>query len=414
MKPRSAGHLHVGLSVGGDVIYCRSITFLLVFASFWTPAGDAASVTMNKCKHPDGRIEFTDRPCPADALSSSIENKTSSNGSSRSSEYNSDMVPLHIGKQPKNRIYSAPTQPQSQQVRPEAKSEIASSGLPAEDRLKSCDPSVAIAAAEETVSNPANLKEPMQLFSPAFTFFQNGKKDEGVFWFYAAQLRVRQQMILENGNRGQLLAVMQMTMGGPINNYAFQNTSNLNQILDRVLEWDKKTTNPFIDKARSQKLDKEIDLVYVGFSKLKSKLVNERTSLEAAAQQAAPGIQQMLAQMNSQRCRKGQPDPAYENQTRKEEERLALEYITHNDQVIKLAGGTVKTFPASSTIYSNDRNKGRYDFSITGHRTFYAIVDVNRSSGKPVFSLACVTTLSMGYREAGKDACTQSTILLPK
>ena len=296
----------------------------------------------------------------------------------------------------------------------ENKSEKLINGLSAEDRLKSCDPDIAIAAAQEIVGNPSNLKEPLQLFSPAFAFFQNGRKDEGVFWFYAAQLRTRQQMILENGDRGQLLAVMQMTMGGPINNYAFQNTSNLNQILDRVLEWDKRTANPFIDKARSQKLDQQINQIYAGFSELKSKLVKEKTSLEAAARQAAPGIQQMLAQMNSQRCRKGQQDPAYENQTRKEEERLALDYITHNDQVIKLAGGTVKTFPASSTIYSNDRNKGRYDFSITGPKTFYAIVDVNRSSGKPAFSLACVTTLSMGYREAGKDACTQSTIPLPK
>jgi hypothetical protein len=118
--------------------------------------------------------------------------------------------------------------------------------------------------------------------------------------------------------------------------------------------------------------------------------------------------------MNSQRCRKGQPDPAYENQMQKEEEQLALDYITHNGQVIKLTNGPVKTFPSSSTIYSNDRNRGRYDFSIMGPKTFYAIVDVDRSAGKPKFTLACVTTLSMGNRESGKDVCSQSTIPLPK
>jgi hypothetical protein len=288
-----------------------------------------------------------------------------------------------------------------------------SNSLPAEDRLKSCDQSVAIAAAEEIVSNPTNLKEPMQLFNPAFTFFQNGKKDKGVFWFYAAQLRVRQQMVLENGDRGQILSIMLMTMGPIINNYAFQNTSNLNQILNRVLEWDKKTTNPFREKARLQKLEKQIDQVYVGFGELKAKLVTEKTIMETTAREAAPGIEQMYAQMNSQRCRKGQPDPAYENQTKKEEEQLALEYITHNEQVIKLAGGAVNTYPVSSTTYSNDRNKGRYEFSIIGTK-FYAIVDVNRSSGKSVFTLACVTAISMGYREAGKDDCSQSTIPLPK
>jgi hypothetical protein len=364
------------------VNYCRSIAILLACVSLWALASDAVSITMNKCKLSDGRIEFTDHPCPPDTASATIESKASPH-------------PAH-------------------QKHMDVKSGVTLSGLPPEDRIKSCEPSVAIAAAEEMVRNPSNLKEPLQLFPPAFAFFQNGKKDDGVFWFYAAQLRIRQQMILENGDRGQLLTIMQMTMGAPINNYAFQNTSNLNQILDRVLKWDKDTPNPFRERARMQKLDKQMDQIYAGLAELKSKLINEKTSLEAAARQAASGIEQMNAQMNSQRCRKGQPDPAYDNQTKKTEEQLALDYITHNDQVIKLAGGAVKTYPAISTIYSNDRNKGRYDFSISGPKSFYAIVDVNRSSGKPEFRLACVTTLSMGYREAGKDACSQSTIPLPK
>ena len=366
--------------------YCRSITIFFTCTSLWALASDAASVTMNKCKLPDGRIEFTDQPCPSDVTSASIESKVSPHST------------------PQN----------SQQKRLEAKSGITLSGLPPEDRLKSCEPSVAIAAAKEIVSNPSNLKAPLQLFYPAFAFFQNGKKDEGVFWFYAAQLRVRQQMVLENGDRGQLLAIMQMTMGDPINNYAFQNTSNLNQILDRVLKWDKDTPNPSREKARAQNLDKKMDQVYAGFTEFKSKLITEKTSLEAAARQAAPGVEQMNAQMNSERCRKGQPDPAYDNQTKKAEEKLALDYITHNDQIIKLAGGVVETYPAASTIYPNNRNKGRYDFHISGPKDFYAIVDVDRSSGKPEFRLACVTTLSMGYREVGKDECSQSTIPLPK
>ncbi|MBC3877526.1 DUF4124 domain-containing protein [Undibacterium sp. FT79W] len=379
---RGSPFLSSDLFSGDAVNYCRSIAILLASASLWALASDAASINMNRCKLSDGRIEFTDQPCPSDASSASIESNASPH----------------------------PTQ----QKHLKAKNRIALSGLPPEDRMTSCEPSIAIAAAEEIVSNPSNLKEPLQLFPPAFAFFQNGKKDDGVFWFYAAQLRVRQQMILENGDRGQLLAITQMTMGGPINNYAFQNTSNLNQILDRVLKWDKDTPNPFREKARTQKLDKQMDQVYAGLDELKSKLINEKNSLEAAARQAASGVEQMNAQMISQRCRKGQPDPAYDNQTKKTEEQLALDYITHNEQVIKLAGGAVKTYPAASTTYSNDRNKGRYDFSISGSKSFYAIVDVNRSSGKPEFRLACVTTLSMGYREAGKDACSQSTIALPK
>jgi hypothetical protein len=97
-----------------------------------------------------------------------------------------------------------------------------------------------------------------------------------------------------------------------------------------------------------------------------------------------------------------------------EEEQLALDYVTHNSQVMEMAGGPVKAFRSLSVTYSYDRNRARYEFSIVGPKKFYAVVDVNRESGKPEFRLACVTTLSMGNREAGKDPCTQSTIPLPE
>ena len=98
--------------------------------------------------------------------------------------------------------------------------------------MESCDPRIAVAAAEVFINNPDMLKEPLELFKPAFVLFLNGKKDDAVFWFYAAQLRVRYQLVFEKGDRGQLLSIMMMTVGAPINNYAFQDISNLNRILD--------------------------------------------------------------------------------------------------------------------------------------------------------------------------------------
>ncbi len=362
--------------------FYRSIAITFACISLCLLTNEASGAAIYKCKLRDGRFEFTDKPCPSGISESKVSPQ--------------------------------PTRQSSQQMSVDAKSGMTLSGLPPEDRIKSCEPSVAISAAEEMVSNPSNLNEPLQLFSPAYAIFQNGKKDEGVFWFYAAQLRVRQQLVLEKGDRGQLLAVMLMTMGGAINNYALQNTSNLNQILDKVLKWDKDSPNPFREKAKVQKLDKQMDQVYSGFAELKSKLITDKISLEAEARKATPQIEQMNVLMRNERCRKGQPDPAYENVNQKAEEQLAMDFITHNNQIIKLAGGQVKTYPASSTIYSNDSNKGRYEFTISGSKNYYAIVDVNRSSGKPEFRLACVTTLSSGYRQAGKDACTQSTVPLPK
>lgn len=121
-----------------------------------------------------------------------------------------------------------------------------------QERLNSCDSNVAVAAAEEIINDPNSLNEPLELFSPSFVLFTHGKKDEAVFWFYAAQLRARYQIAINNGDRGQLLAVMLMTVGPAINNYEFQNVPNFIQVLDRVLDWDKRTPNPFMEKIKQE------------------------------------------------------------------------------------------------------------------------------------------------------------------
>ncbi len=95
------------------------------------------------------------------------------------------------------------------------------------------------------------------------------------------------------------------------------------------------------------------------------------------------------------------------------EKQLAYDFVTRNPQLIQLVGGPVDVFPASATTYS-DSSRGRYEYTLKGGKRLYAIVDVSRSSGKSHFRLACVTTLSMGAREAGKDDCLQSTVPLPK
>jgi len=171
------------------------------------------------------------------------------------------------------------------------------------ERMESCDSKIAVAAAEEFINNPDMLKEPLELFSPALVLFLHGKKDDAVFWFYAAQLRVRYQLAFEKGDRGQLLAIMLMTVGQIINNYAFQDVSNFGRILDRVLEWDKKTPNLLRDKARSESIDKQIEQVYSGFRELKAKLVAEKNDMERKARLAAPEMDRIHANFGN-RCRK--------------------------------------------------------------------------------------------------------------
>jgi hypothetical protein len=185
----------------------------------------------------------------------------------------------------------------------------ASSGAaesPAQDRLASCDAKVALAAVQEVVSRPENLEEPMELFSVAPPLFHHGQKDEAVFWFYAAQLRTRYQLVFEQGDRGQLFQIMLMSIGPLINSYAFQDVSKLDRTLDRVLEWDRTTPNPYREKPRSAAVERQIDQVYAGLLDMKVKLVSGKDDLERNARLTAPEMERAYADAVKGRCSKDQ------------------------------------------------------------------------------------------------------------
>jgi hypothetical protein len=110
-----------------------------------------------------------------------------------------------------------------------------------QERLQSCDRVVALQAAHEVLRDPASLRAPISMFEPARMLFVYGEKEDALFWFYAAQLRARYQLVFEQGDRGQLLQTMLMTVGADINSYGFTDVSRLRTTLDRVLAWDRAT-----------------------------------------------------------------------------------------------------------------------------------------------------------------------------
>lgn len=80
-------------------------------------------------------------------------------------------------------------------------------------------------------------------------------------------------------------------------------------------------------------------------------------------------------------------------QSMAEEKQLAVEYVKQRQDIMQEAGGKVSVSLVSSLI-RHDRHT-LYDIGVHGEKTMYAIVEVSRASGKPVFTLACVTPLYM-------------------
>lgn len=92
-----------------------------------------------------------------------------------------------------------------------------------------------------------------------------------------------------------------------------------------------------------------------------------------------------------------------QKQDRKNEQFLAQEFVMKNPAVIQAVGETFEVYPAAVV----GQVPIRYEFSVRSDATVYAIVDVARESGRPEFSLACITPVSIGYRDSSKHPCAQ-------
>jgi hypothetical protein len=173
-----------------------------------------------------------------------------------------------------------------------------------EERLKSCDPKVAISAAEEATKGKDHLQEPVLLLKAASTFYQYGRKEDAVFWYYAGHLRTRQQMAVDKGRGLDGFAEVVSTIGQHISAYAQSDAARLDAVLAQVLEWDAKTANIYKDKATSDHLKKEIDKLYAEYDAFKVRLSTEKTFIESQHKNAALQMNRIYEEQFGSRCRK--------------------------------------------------------------------------------------------------------------
>lgn len=97
------------------------------------------------------------------------------------------------------------------------------------------------------LSQPERYAPPV-LMALSYFLFQDGRKDEAAFWFYAGQLRAR-----FDANRcadvtaRQAVSILNNQFGPPINQYMFQdaNIPKLEALVPRVVAWDRKTPHKY-------------------------------------------------------------------------------------------------------------------------------------------------------------------------
>ena len=278
--------------------------------------------------------------------------------------------------------------------------------LPLEDRIKSCDPKVATAAAREVLANPEQLHEPLMLFSPAVVLYQHGDREDGVFWFYAAQLRTRYQLVFEGGDRGQLMAVMMMAAAG-INNYAFQDVARFNRTLDRVLEWDRKTPNPYREREQTPEEREKVKEVYDGIDAMRKKLAAEKDEIQRQAREAAPHIQAMMS-LKSGPCAPGKPDPMYDRLTLETEKVKVVDAAKALPEVAKAVGTIQAATTESWSTPGGETLPSRYTVFVKGSTgEVWAELNVKRVGRESSFELACTTQLSLSKRPAFGDVCAK-------
>ena len=101
------------------------------------------------------------------------------------------------------------------------------------------------AAIHEVEASPENY-QPHVLYGLSNVLFENGRKDDGAFYFYAGQLRAR-----FDANRcaditaRQAVSILNNNYGSAINEYTFQDLQKLEALIRRVVDWDRSTPHKY-------------------------------------------------------------------------------------------------------------------------------------------------------------------------
>lgn len=282
-------------------------------------------------------------------------------------------------------------------------------------RLGSCDAAVVRKAVDEMLGDPKTLQEPLMLFHAASGERMAGRNEEAAFLYLVARLRTSRQILFEKGDRPQLLSIMLMTTGPLVMPVLEADPELARRVVRRVIDWDRATLDPFREReaAKSGEIAEKLAAIDVGLARLPDQIRDDPARV-AQARQALADTERQIKSSYAQRCGPGTLDPA-DAEAATERIKVAAESLARNHPfVVAEAGGEVKSVSVGTYQMGPGRVPTRLTVSVNpaSGKAFYAEVDAEstitpeRTLGAVKLSLACVTDLWIGQREASwKNVC---------
>lgn len=189
-------------------------------------------------------------------------------------------------------------------------------------RFASCDPATAGAAVKAALNDPATLLDPSVLFDAAVAEHIADHKDQAAFMYLAARLRMSRQALVGRDEATQALAAMVVTISPIILPDLLLDPDMARRTVERVIDWDRATPDPFRDQAMSKggKFPAKLAEIDGALARLPSDIPGQLAKIEAFIREypsmARPGGaraliladgEQQLARWRDGRCRAGEP-----------------------------------------------------------------------------------------------------------
>ncbi len=128
-------------------------------------------------------------------------------------------------------------------------------------------------------------QHPAAYYELAAKLFQEGKRDEAIFWFYLGQLRYRFHLEaspgLDPSGDPAVFGSLSEVIGRPLNEYAFGDIPRLAATIDRVLAWDAEHDNGFTQKKGNEAA---LEKIRAGLAEMKAMIIKQQDEIKRQRQ----------------------------------------------------------------------------------------------------------------------------------